>query len=125
MRPKAVKAQKSFRQPNHKPMTSISNQITLVGNLGSGQIATFNATSGNFEGMLNDQNDQPITIAGLWGIAGNNQQAGPANALYFCAGPSFIATVCSAILHLPRISRYLRVSGRPMNGWLYSGNNGW
>lgn len=60
----------------------------LVGNLGSGQIGSFNAKSGDFEGMLNNSSGQPITISGLWGIGfGNGLGAGPANALYFAAGP--------------------------------------
>ena len=62
----------------------------LVGNLGSGQIASFNATSGNFEGMLNNSSGEPITISGLWGIAFGDGSAnnGAKNELFFTAGPT-------------------------------------
>jgi len=59
----------------------------LVGQFGSGTIAVFDPITGKFKCMLNDANDQPIIIDGLWAIAfGNGLLAGPANSLYFTAG---------------------------------------
>ncbi len=58
----------------------------LVGNFGSGTIMAFEA-DGDFRGLLEDSNDQPIFISGLWGIAfGNGGKAGVPDALYFTAG---------------------------------------
>jgi len=38
--------------------------------------------------MLNDKNNMPIMIDGLWGIAfGSGGTSGPANSLFFSAGP--------------------------------------
>ena len=59
----------------------------LVGQFGSGQIATFDEQHGNFHGLLRGLLGQPLEIEGLWAIAfGNNGNAGPANALFFTAG---------------------------------------
>ena len=59
----------------------------LLGNFGSGQIASFDPSSGEFEGMLHGRHERPITIDGLWGIKfGNGANAGPANVLFFSAG---------------------------------------
>jgi uncharacterized protein (TIGR03118 family) len=59
----------------------------LVGNFGSGQIATFDAKEGEFEGMMRGSRARPITIDGLWGLGfGNGANAGPATTLYFTAG---------------------------------------
>lgn len=59
----------------------------LVGNFGSGQIATFDAREGEFEGMMRGSRGRPITIDGLWGLSfGNGANSGPATTLYFTAG---------------------------------------
>lgn len=59
----------------------------LVGQFGSGQIAAYDPVSGRFKGLLNDANNNPITIDGLWDIAfGNDANAGPATTLFFSAG---------------------------------------
>jgi uncharacterized protein (TIGR03118 family) len=63
----------------------------LVGNFGDGRIVAFkmNADMTMFrpDGVLKVGN-KPVVIEGLWGIAfGNGADAGPANALYFAAGP--------------------------------------
>lgn len=59
----------------------------LVGNFGSGQIATFDAKEGEFTGMMRGHRGRPITIDGLWGLGfGNGGNAGPAASLYFTAG---------------------------------------
>ncbi len=63
-----------------------SNRI-LVGQFGSGKIATFDAESGEFRGMLCDAHGRPIMIDGLWSLAfGNGAKAGPTNTLFFTAG---------------------------------------
>ncbi|ACH37814.1 lipoprotein, putative [Citrifermentans bemidjiense Bem] len=63
-----------------------SNSV-LIGNFGSGQIAAFDQTSGNFQGLLRDSFGAPIAINGLWGIGfGNGGNAGPASTLFFAAG---------------------------------------
>jgi len=60
----------------------------LVGNFGSGTIMAFEA-DGDFKGLLNDANDQPVRIDGLWGLKfGNGGLAGVAGTLYFTAGPA-------------------------------------
>lgn len=62
----------------------------LVGNLGSGWINAYNASTGAFIGYI-EHNGVPIQIDGLWGIAFTN---GPVSIsmppkLYFTAGPGF------------------------------------
>ncbi|MGD0743894.1 MAG: TIGR03118 family protein [Verrucomicrobiota bacterium] len=58
----------------------------LVGNFGSGTIMAFEA-NGHFRGFLEDSQDQPIVIDGLWGLVfGNGGKAGVPDALYFTAG---------------------------------------
>jgi uncharacterized protein (TIGR03118 family) len=59
----------------------------LVGQFGSGQIATFDDVHGNFHGLMRGLLGHPLEIEGLWAIAfGNNGTAGPANVLFFTAG---------------------------------------
>jgi uncharacterized protein (TIGR03118 family) len=59
----------------------------LVGQFGSGWIASFDPVSGQFKGLMRGASGL-IHIDGLWGIRfGNGATAGPANALYFAAGP--------------------------------------
>ncbi len=63
-----------------------SNRL-LIGQFGSGQIATFDADSGEFEGLLRGAKGKPININGLWGLGfGNDAAAGPSNTLFFAAG---------------------------------------
>jgi uncharacterized protein (TIGR03118 family) len=60
----------------------------LVGNFGDGTINAFDATSGAFQGQLQDATGKPIAIPGLWGIAfGNGGQDFDSTILYFTAGP--------------------------------------
>lgn len=57
----------------------------LVGNFGDGRIGAYNATTGAFVGFINDANNAPIVIDGVWGLA-----FGPAagsTTLYFASGP--------------------------------------
>jgi uncharacterized protein (TIGR03118 family) len=59
----------------------------LVGMFGSGQIATFDPATGDFEGLLRDRHGKPIQIDGLWALRfGNNGGAGPSTTLFFTAG---------------------------------------
>jgi len=59
----------------------------LVGMFGSGQIATFDPATGDFEGLLRDRHGKPITIDGLWALRfGNGGNAGPTTTLFFTAG---------------------------------------
>jgi uncharacterized protein (TIGR03118 family) len=61
----------------------------LVGNFGSGRIASFDLQTGRFMGFILKSNGSPVTIDGLWGLGfGNGQTAGPANTLFFSAGPN-------------------------------------
>ncbi len=63
-----------------------SNDV-LVGNFGDGRINAFDPGSGAFLGQLQDQNGNPITINGLWGLAfGNGGLAGNTNTLFFASG---------------------------------------
>lgn len=64
----------------------------LVGNHGSGEILALSMTDDMQQftpkGVLRDASNAPIQIEGLWGISfGNGDDAGPANLLYFTAGP--------------------------------------
>ena len=63
----------------------LSNNL-LVGNFGSGQIATFDPGTGNFSGFV-QSNGSNINISGLWALVfGNDATAGPSNVLFFTAG---------------------------------------
>jgi uncharacterized protein (TIGR03118 family) len=63
----------------------------LVGNFGDGQIHAFRASSnGSYRaaGVIRNRHGRVLAIDGLWAIAfGNDDSAGPSNALYFTAGP--------------------------------------
>lgn len=66
----------------------------LVGNFGDGRIHAFNPRHvlGNGQyakiGPLHSSGGAPIAIEGLWALQfGNGSQAGPANVLFFTAGP--------------------------------------
>src|SRR5258708_14419579 len=65
-----------------------ANQL-LVGNFGSGTIMTFDA-NGHFKGLLERDEDRPVTIDGLWGLTfgADGGVSGVATDLYFSAGPN-------------------------------------
>ena len=64
-----------------------SNRI-LVGQFGSGKVAAFDAANGEFKGMMRTSTGQTLMIDGLWALGfGNGANAGPANTLFFSAGP--------------------------------------
>ncbi len=61
----------------------------LVGNFGDGRINAFDLSSDTFAGQLLDQNGNPLTIDGLWGLTiGNSGNGGSPEKLYFSAGPN-------------------------------------
>ena len=65
-----------------------SNHL-LIGNAGSGQIAVYDADSGQFDGLLRDANGHAIQNDRLWALRfGNGNAAGPSNWLFFTAGIS-------------------------------------
>ncbi len=66
---------------------AFSNML-LVGNTTSGMIGAYNATTGAFQGFLQDSAGHPILIPGLWGISfgDGNKKSGPINTLYYAAG---------------------------------------
>jgi uncharacterized protein (TIGR03118 family) len=65
-----------------------SNTI-LVGNFRSGWIAAFNGFTHKFIGFVKNPNDSLLFIDGLWSLTfGNDGTAGPANTLFFTAGPN-------------------------------------
>jgi uncharacterized protein (TIGR03118 family) len=61
----------------------------LVGNFGgAGRICAFDMANGQYIDDLRGPDDQPVAIAGLWGLQfGNGESLGDSNALYFAAGP--------------------------------------
>jgi hypothetical protein len=76
--------------------TTLKND-PLVGQFGSGEILIFNPVTGRFEGKLHDENDNVITIEGLWALSFGSgtltgtdnstpSASGPANTLFFTAG---------------------------------------
>jgi len=59
----------------------------LIGQFGSGQIASFDPVNGNFQGLLRGRHGQPLEIEGLWALRfGNGANAGPLTTLFFTAG---------------------------------------
>jgi uncharacterized protein (TIGR03118 family) len=63
------------------------SQRLLVGQFGSGQIASFDPRTGAFLGLMNGTNGQPLVIDRLWGIRfGNDGTAGSSRELFFAAG---------------------------------------
>ncbi|HEV2687550.1 MAG TPA: TIGR03118 family protein, partial [Bryobacteraceae bacterium] len=54
---------------------------------GPGYISAFNSVSGEFRGLLDDTNGNPVTMDGLWSLRfGNGQNGGIPTVLYFSAG---------------------------------------
>jgi uncharacterized protein (TIGR03118 family) len=69
---------------------SMSNAILISNNTSRGRINAFNPETGEFLGPLRDASGQPIEIDQLWAIQFGQGAAanGPANQLFFTAGPS-------------------------------------
>ncbi|HET9326219.1 MAG TPA: TIGR03118 family protein, partial [Candidatus Eisenbacteria bacterium] len=60
----------------------------LVGNFGDGRILAYSLGDGSFQGSFLDENQDPITIEGLWGLATcSGAGSEVACRLYFAAGP--------------------------------------
>jgi uncharacterized protein (TIGR03118 family) len=61
----------------------------LVANFGDGTIAAFDPHTTRFIDFLRDEEGEPISIDGIWGLTfGNGVALGDSNALYFTAGPN-------------------------------------
>ena len=60
----------------------------IVGQFGSGEILAFNSVTGEFQGKLEDQNANALSIPGLWDLAfgAGNANSGAPNQLLFNAG---------------------------------------
>ena len=64
------------------------NGSLLVGNFGDGRINAFDLSTGKHLGALKGQDNHPIEIDGLWGLAfGNGFNGQSVNTLFFTAGP--------------------------------------
>ncbi len=65
------------------------SHAVIVGNFGDGTIAAFNPVSGEFLGNMLTPSGAPVSIEGLWALSfGNGGASGPANTLFFTAGPN-------------------------------------
>jgi uncharacterized protein (TIGR03118 family) len=62
----------------------------LVGQFGSGEILAYNVVTGEFAGKMLNSSANPIAIDGLWGLSfgSGGTASGPANTLFFSAGPN-------------------------------------
>jgi uncharacterized protein (TIGR03118 family) len=61
----------------------------LVGNFRGGTIAAFNPVTGRFLGTVLNPDGSEVNIDGLWALEfGNGSGAGPAQTLFFTAGPN-------------------------------------
>lgn len=61
----------------------------LVGNFGNGRINAYDPVTGEWAGQLHGEDDKPIRIDGLWGLAfGNGLRNQPTNTLFFASGPN-------------------------------------
>jgi uncharacterized protein (TIGR03118 family) len=64
-----------------------ASNLILVGQFGSGKIATFDPANGRFRGFLRGAHHHSLIIEGLWALSfGNGANAGPLDSLYFTAG---------------------------------------
>ena len=70
----------------------MSNTLLVSNNTNSGTINAFNAITGAFVGTVRDTSGNVITIDQLWAIDFGdgvpNTNNGPANELFFTAGPN-------------------------------------
>jgi uncharacterized protein (TIGR03118 family) len=65
------------------------SHTVLIGNFGDGTIAAFNPVTGQFLGNMRTPQGCVLTIDGLWALnfGGGDAKSGPANTLFFTAGP--------------------------------------
>ena len=81
-----VRPPANFRFPGNNFVIGVSNEF-LVGQFGSGQIASFSLKNGKFINLLPGADGAPLSIEGLWALAfGNGGSAGPTSTLFFTAG---------------------------------------
>jgi len=65
------------------------SHTVLVGNFGDGTIAAFNPVTGRFLRRMRTPEGSVLKIDGLWALRfGNGSNSGPANTLFFTAGPN-------------------------------------
>ena len=67
----------------------VFNHRLIIGNFGNGGIHAFDPITGKLVGTLFDANGDELLIDGLWalGFGGGTANSGPANAMFFTAGP--------------------------------------
>jgi uncharacterized protein (TIGR03118 family) len=72
-----------------KKFGPLSNTLLISNNTNAGTINAFNGVTGQFVGTIKDAAGKPIEIDQLWGIefGGGTANNGPANELFFTAGP--------------------------------------
>jgi uncharacterized protein (TIGR03118 family) len=65
------------------------SHTVLVGNFGAGTIAAFNPVTGRWLGNMRTPDESAVHIDGLWALnfGAGNTNSGPANTLFFTAGP--------------------------------------
>ena len=64
------------------------SHTVLIGNFRGGTIAAFNPITGRFIGNVLNPDGSVVNIDGLWALEfGNGSGAGPAQTLFFTAGP--------------------------------------
>jgi uncharacterized protein (TIGR03118 family) len=65
------------------------SHTVLIGNFGAGTIAAFNPVTGRFLGNMRAPDGSILTIDGLWALnfGAGDTKSGPANSLFFTAGP--------------------------------------
>ena len=71
-----------------QPISAVSAiAFWLASQFGSGQILAFDAITSQFQGQLRNQDNNIISISGLWGLAfgAGNTNSGGANQLFFNA----------------------------------------
>ncbi len=73
-----------------KNFGSLSNTLLVSNNTNSGSINAFNSVTGQLVGAMTDTAGKDIIIDQLWGIefGGGTANNGPANELFFTAGPN-------------------------------------
>ncbi len=64
-----------------------ASERILIGNFGDGHISAF-GSGGGLRGQLRSKWGQPLSIAGLWGLAFGNALKSEPNTLYFSSGPN-------------------------------------
>jgi len=65
------------------------SHVILIGNFRGGTIAAFNPVTGRFMGNVLNPDGSTLNIDGLWALQfGNGGSAGPAETLFFTAGPN-------------------------------------